>query len=71
MNVPAVEPGEIAGFIEDNAEEYVYVALNAEGSYTGDWDETKAITYDGVPLARGTLYSVEKTPDGRVLHKLK
>ena len=60
VNVPAIEAGTIASFADDFLEDYVYVAKNAEASYTGDWSETAELTEDSEPLKGGGLYIVVK-----------
>lgn len=71
VNVPAVDPGILAGFIMDFVDDYVYVCNNAEESYQGDWTETGSITSDGRPLAGGTLYIVDRSNDDKTLVVVK
>ncbi len=70
VNVPAVEPGELAGFIMDFVDEYVYVAENAKGSYQGDWQETAQITSDGMELEPGAVYYVDRSNDDKTLVRI-
>ena len=71
INVPAVDQGELAGFIMDFVDEYVYVSDNAEAAYKGDWEETSVITSDSSPLRPGGLYLVDRTNDDKTLVLIK
>ena len=70
VNVPAMDPGTVNGFIIESVNEYVYICENAPDSYAGDWNETGEITSDGTPLKAGTLYAVERTEDGKLLREV-
>ncbi len=67
VNVPAVEPGRLNGFIMESVDEYVYVFKNAPDAYTGDWTETAELTENGQPLVPGGLYLVDRTNDDKTL----
>ncbi len=67
INTPAVDAGDITGFIEDHCEEYVYIARNASAAYPGSWSETVTLNVDNSPLNPGCLYKVEKTSEGKYL----
>lgn len=60
LNVPAVQAGDLPGFIEDYMESYMYVARGSEAAYAGDWQETAEFTEDGEALCEGTLYRVNR-----------
>ncbi len=70
VNAPAAEPGRICGYIMDFVDEYVYVCNNAPASYTGDWEETKAITTDGSALRAGVLYKVIGSGEDKLLESM-
>lgn len=70
VNVPAVEPGAVNGYIMDFVDEYVYVCENAADSYTGDWNETAEVTTDGSPLLPGRLYQTVRIADEKRLEPI-
>lgn len=67
LNVSAVEPGKLAGFIYEYLEQYVYVAVDTESAYNGNWQETAELTEDGQPLRGGVLYRVSVENDNKTL----
>ncbi len=69
INVPAIDPEgiNICMFVQNVAEEYVYVTKNAPESYKGDWDITSELTNDNAPLRGGALYKVTKAEDTKTL----
>lgn len=69
INVPGIDPEgiNICMFVQNVAEEYVYVTENAPGSYKGDWSITSELTSDNAPLRGGALYKVSKVEDTKTL----
>lgn len=67
LNVPAVEEGDLVGFIYEYMESYMYVAKGAKAAYVGNWEETAEVTEDNTPLREGTLYRVNRLNDVKTL----